>query len=150
MKLGRKFWGFLIILAAGGAARYFGKDGLTHEDVLFLISAYGAFAFGNVVNTIAALRGNNSGGQSGAPAAPAPPPSVQSLDTARAAVAPLEVRLSEFEQESYDRLTAIMSGVELQNKAIQVVLTNLGPKDASPVTESPAEANRRAIKQYLQ
>lgn len=134
---GRKFVGFIIILAAGGLTKYFSKDGLSHEDVLFLIAAYGAFAFGNVVNTIAAIRG---GGQSGAPA-PAVAPDLSALET---------------------RLDVITQGVDVQNQALRAVLMRLAGAPASPraVEEvdtaadpdarARATANRAAIAKYVQ
>jgi hypothetical protein len=138
---GRKFIGFIVILSAAGIARYYSKTGLTHEDVLFLLGAYGSFAFGNVANTLIALRGGGSGEEGGAPAAP-----VQSVDTA-----PLEARINEFEQETYNRLTVIESGVTLQNQAIQAVLKRAQATPAtSNDTPTVAQANRRAIAKYIE
>lgn len=140
---GRKFVGFIIILAAGAAVRYFSKTGLTHEDVMFLIAAYSAFAFGNVVNTIAALKGGGSSGQSGAPAVPAP------VD-----FAPIESRISSLEQTS----SAILGGVQLQNQALEAVLMRLAGNSARPAAPTEAAdpelaeralANRAAISQYV-
>lgn len=161
---GRKFAGFILILGAAGLAKYFCKSGLTHEDTLFLIGAYSAFALGNVTNTLSAhFSGNgDSDDESGAPAAPTldmaqPVAPVQNLD-----IEPLTVRLTEFEQETFNRLTVIESGVALQNQAIGQVLKLASGAPARPVNEVPngdqvgnpyvvnkATENRQAVADYL-
>jgi ABC-type iron transport system FetAB permease component len=116
---GRKFIGFLIILIAGGIARHFSKTGLSYEDVALLIGAYGAFAFGNVAATIAALRGGATQQQ------PAQPdPQTQAL------------------------LGQIMNGVALQNDAIAALMARQAPP-VDEGKAAAARQNRAAIASYL-
>jgi hypothetical protein len=146
MRFGRKFWGFLIILIAAGIARHFSKNGLTDQDVYLLIGLYGTFAFGNVANTLAALKsgGNSSNGS--------PAPAALSAD--------VEARFTRLEQTS----SAILGGVQLQNEALGALLQANAPRSpraveqfdsGAPVAPNPelaaqAKANRAAISKYVQ
>ena len=140
---GRKFLGFITILTAAGLAKFYTKTGLTDQDVYLLIGLYGTFAFGNVANTLAALKSGGNGGSSGAPAAPALP-------------ADFVERISSLERTS----SAILGGVDMQNQALHAVLMNLGPTakgpraveevdSADPELVTQAKANRAAISQYV-
>lgn len=136
---GRKFLGFIVILAVGVAVHVVSKTGLTMELNTLLLGAYGAFALGNVSNTLLAIRGGaqTPSSESQAPSSASPVPAeamsqaAMELGNLAAAVTQLQGFVAEIHQ-----------GVALQNQAAGHILQKLA--DASP--QPQAQANRDALR----
>jgi hypothetical protein len=107
---GRKWAGFLIVLAVGAAIEFKAPNGLSFNMLSLLVSMYGAFALSNVSNTLLALKGQGS--------ASTTPDVVEMGKHIEATVVAKHI-----DQDA--QLSQILSGVALQNQALQAIMAQI-------------------------